>query len=120
MATASNEVVLGFSGQSTGRGVHTTEYKMVQERYDDIVGAIHAVPSAKSSLISKYKQRGWYTIRETPESVTKENIVDCALERIKQDATECRAFLEMLAQSGVSVIRYMYIHINIAQTVCNV
>ena len=89
--------------QNSPSGERTSEYYMVLERYVAIVDAIRAVSSAKESLISHYKQRKWCSIRETPATVSEAALVDCALERIKEDCCQFFEFIEMLNQTKVFV-----------------
>ena len=89
--------------QVSASGEGTNEYRMVLQRYVSIEDAIRAVPSAKERLISHYKQREWYSVRETPATVSESALIDCALERIKENHHHFSVFTDMLKENKVFV-----------------
>ena len=73
--------------------VLSTGYDKVLCNNYDIITALRSIPDAKDKLTGKYKQGQWIDITGTP---TEDQMVNLALQRIKQDPKQYDIFIDML------------------------
>ena len=74
-------------------GVSTPQYKAVQKSMEDITRALQVTPSAKDTLCIKFKQEGWI---DTIDDCSEAQLVECVLEKIRQDPSKFVTFVSML------------------------
>lgn len=79
-----------------GSGVRTPQFRRVRGLLDTTVGAMSAVPSAKRTLVNKFKEKEWLAIRDKAEGMSEEDVVGVALERIKEDVENFDLFVDMI------------------------
>ena len=78
-------------------GVSTPQYKAVQKSMEDITRSLQATPSAKDTLCIKFKQEGWI---DTIDDCSEAQLVECVLEKIRQDPSKFATFVSMLRDTA--------------------
>ena len=80
----------------------STQYTAVKMSMENIERSLKSTPSATSTLSTKFKQEGWI---DTTEDCTEAQLVQCALEKIRQDSDKFPTFVSMLnGTAGMSDI----------------
>ena len=74
-------------------GCATPQYRAVLKESDAIIRMIKATPSAKETVFRKCKMASWIA---TDTDCPIDNLVDCVLQRIREDASEFSIFVKML------------------------
>ena len=83
-------------------GTDTVEYKSVLSRIPQMTQLLEVTPNATENLKLQYQSRNWIGV---PATATAKQLVDIALVRIQQDATQHKVFSEILSSvAGLQVI----------------
>ena len=64
--------------------------------YGDLAGAIKATPSSVETLSGKFKSKSWI---DPNANCSEDDLICCALERIKQDPKQFPVFVSMLRET---------------------
>ena len=92
--------------QAKRNGTNTAEYKKVKENMGNFITAIESIPRAVKSLTTKFQEAKW--LGHSAGEISADQLITQALDRIKIDAAEHRAFLDMLKSiEGTDLITQM-------------
>ena len=79
-----------------------TGYDIVLNKLDDIIKTLQLNPGARDKLTRLYQREKWLDIAARP---AEDELVKCALDRIKQDPSQFDLFIDMLCDTeGMDLI----------------
>ena len=78
---------------ASSSGRDTPQYKAILRSFETIINCIIATPSAKQTIIRKFKMESWIAVNT---DCSEDDIVQCALERVQQNAFQFQQFISML------------------------
>ena len=82
-----------FLTLASSSGRNTPQYKAILRSFETITNCIIATPGAKQTIIRKFKMESWIAVNT---DCSEDDIVQCALERVQQNAVQFQQFLSML------------------------
>ena len=82
-----------FITLASSSGRDTPQYKAILRSFETITNCIIATPSAKQAIIRKFKMESWIDVNT---DCSEDDIVQCALERVQQNAFQFQQFISML------------------------